>query len=134
MLIGRRFESLSLSVIIFGTFLKLTHYQVNGIGLAYVVVGNTGLPPVVFLHALGEDSSAWSTVVEALTPRYRTYAVDFRGQGGSERMLGGATESRRSVAVEPPRATGCSCRPRHPLPLSLQSRLPILLHPPYSDA
>ena len=57
--------------------------EVNGIGLAYAVAGDTGLPPVVLLHALGEDGNTWSTVVEALTPRYRTYTVDLRGHGGS---------------------------------------------------
>jgi len=46
--------------------------EVNGIGLAYSVAGDTGLPPVVLLHALGEDSNAWGTVVEAVTLRYRT--------------------------------------------------------------
>jgi 3-oxoadipate enol-lactonase len=62
---------------------KMSRVEVNGIELAYAVAGDTGLPPVVLLHALGEDSGAWSTVVEALTPRCRTYAVDLRGHGGS---------------------------------------------------
>ena len=55
----------------------------NGIGLAYAVAGDTGLPPAVLLHALGEDSSTWSEVIEALTPMSRVYAVDLRGHGGS---------------------------------------------------
>jgi pimeloyl-ACP methyl ester carboxylesterase len=57
--------------------------EVNGIGLAYSVAGDTGLPPAVLLHALGENSNAWGTVLEALTPRCRVYAVDLRGHGGS---------------------------------------------------
>jgi pimeloyl-ACP methyl ester carboxylesterase len=57
--------------------------EVNGVELAYTVAGEIGLPPVVLLHALGEDSNAWSKVVEAMTPRYRMYAVDLRGHGGS---------------------------------------------------
>ncbi len=61
----------------------MSSVEVNGIGLAYVVAGDTGLPPAVLLHALGEDSNAWSTVVEALIPRCRVYAVDLRGHGGS---------------------------------------------------
>jgi len=56
---------------------------VNGVGLAYAVAGDAGLPPAVLLHALGEDSNAWGTVLEALTPRCRVYAVDLRGHGGS---------------------------------------------------
>ncbi len=55
----------------------------NGVGLAYAVAGDAGLPPAVLLHALGEDSNAWGTVLEALTPRCRVYAVDLRGHGGS---------------------------------------------------
>lgn len=55
----------------------------NGIGLTYAVAGDTGLPPAVLLHALGEDSNAWGTVLKALTPRCRVYAVDLRGHGGS---------------------------------------------------
>ena len=62
---------------------EISSVDVNGIGLAFAVAGDTGLPPIVLLHALGEDSNTWSTVVEALTLRYRTYAVDLRGHGGS---------------------------------------------------
>jgi 3-oxoadipate enol-lactonase len=62
---------------------EMSHVEVNGIGLAYVIAGDTGLPPVVLLHALGEDSIAWTTVIEALAPRCRVYAVDLRGHGGS---------------------------------------------------
>ena len=57
--------------------------DVNGIGLAYAVAGDIGLPPAVLLHALGEDSNAWGAVLEALAPMYRVYAVDLRGHGSS---------------------------------------------------
>ena len=62
---------------------EMSTVEVNGIGLAYVVSGDTELPPAVLLHALGEDSNTWSAVVEALTPRHRVFAVDLRGHGGS---------------------------------------------------
>lgn len=55
----------------------------NGIGLTYAVAGDSELPPAVLLHALGEDGNTWTTVIEALTPRYRVYAIDLRGHGGS---------------------------------------------------
>lgn len=61
----------------------MSNVEVNGIGLAYAVAGDTGLPPAVLLHALGEDSNGWGTVVEALAPRCRVHAVDLRGHGGS---------------------------------------------------
>ena len=61
----------------------MSSVEVNGVGLAYAVAGDAGLPPAVLLHALGEDSNAWGTVLEALTPRCRVYAVDLRGHGGS---------------------------------------------------
>ena len=61
----------------------MSSVEVNSIGLAYAVAGDTGLPPAVLLHALGEDSNAWGTVLEALTPSCRVYAVDLRGHGGS---------------------------------------------------
>ena len=67
------------------TVRDLPSVKVNGIELAYTVAGEVGLPPVVLLHALAEDSSGWSVVVEALVPRYRVYAVDLRGHGGSSR-------------------------------------------------
>jgi len=63
--------------------MEMSSVEVNGIGLAYAVAGDTELPPAVLLHALGEDSNTWTTVIEALTPRYRVYAIDLRGHGGS---------------------------------------------------
>jgi pimeloyl-ACP methyl ester carboxylesterase len=57
--------------------------KVNGIELTYAVAGHVGLPPLVLLHALADDSSTWSEMVEALIPMYRVYAVDLRGHGGS---------------------------------------------------
>jgi pimeloyl-ACP methyl ester carboxylesterase len=39
---------------------------------------------VVLLHALGETSSDWTPVAEALTPTWRVYAPDLRGHGASD--------------------------------------------------
>jgi pimeloyl-ACP methyl ester carboxylesterase len=57
--------------------------KVNGVELAYTGAGEVGLPPVVLLHALAEDGSTWSEVVEALVPIFRVYVIDLRGHGGS---------------------------------------------------
>jgi pimeloyl-ACP methyl ester carboxylesterase len=58
---------------------------VNGVRLAYRVAGDPTAPPLVLLHALGENSGSWDTVVPTLGTRYRTYALDLRGHGASER-------------------------------------------------
>jgi 3-oxoadipate enol-lactonase len=44
----------------------------------------------VLLHALGEESSDWARVAEALAPAWRVYAPDLRGHGASD-WLGGYT-------------------------------------------
>src|SRR5664279_3754102 len=62
---------------------EMSRVEVNGIELAYAVAGDTGLPPVVLLHALGEDSRGWGMVAEGLAPIYRVYSVDLRGHGAS---------------------------------------------------
>lgn len=51
--------------------------------LAYDAVGDPGRPPVVLLHALGEDRGDWCTVVDALVATHRAYVVDLRGHGQS---------------------------------------------------
>ncbi len=62
---------------------ELTSVDVDGIDLTYRTAGEAGLPVVLLLHALGEDSSDWNAVVEALAPANRVYALDLRGHGGS---------------------------------------------------
>jgi pimeloyl-ACP methyl ester carboxylesterase len=46
--------------------------------------GAAATPPVVLLHALGEDSSDWERVAPELTPSWRVYAPDLRGHGASD--------------------------------------------------
>jgi 3-oxoadipate enol-lactonase len=57
---------------------------VRDVRLACRLDGDPSGPPLVLLHALGEDGSDWDTVVGALSATYRTYAVDLRGHGGSD--------------------------------------------------
>ncbi|MFF9623557.1 alpha/beta fold hydrolase [Streptomyces griseosporeus] len=56
----------------------------HGIRLAYDVSGPDQGPPVVLLHALGEDARSWRAVSSVLAAKWRVYAVDLRGHGRSE--------------------------------------------------
>jgi 3-oxoadipate enol-lactonase len=58
--------------------------QAGAIQLGYRTWGPAAAPPVVLLHALGEQSSDWATVAAALAPSWRVYAPDLRGHGDSD--------------------------------------------------
>jgi|GEM_PF-6665970 len=70
--------------------------SVDGIDLTYRTAGEAGLPVVVLLHALGENSSDWNAVVEALAPADRVYALDLRGHEGSSQPGAYSLELMRS--------------------------------------
>jgi pimeloyl-ACP methyl ester carboxylesterase len=53
----------------------------GGLRLAYRTWGDPSAPPLVLLHALGEDSSDWDDVATAFAGRWRVYAPDLRGHG-----------------------------------------------------
>jgi 3-oxoadipate enol-lactonase len=56
----------------------------GGIRLAYRLSGPASAPPLVLLHALGEDSSGWEEIASALAKSWRVYSVDLRGHGRSD--------------------------------------------------
>ncbi len=58
--------------------------DVRGIRLAYRVSGPPEAPPLVLLHALGENATDWEQVVPALAHSRRVYALDLRGHGRSD--------------------------------------------------
>lgn len=58
--------------------------DVGGVRLAYQVSGPPDAPPLVLLHALGEDATDWEAVVPVLARSRRVYALDLRGHGRSE--------------------------------------------------
>jgi 3-oxoadipate enol-lactonase len=58
--------------------------QVGEAELAYRTWGPAGAPPLVLLHALGEQSSDWTPVARALSSSWRVYAPDLRGHGASD--------------------------------------------------
>ncbi|MFH8552614.1 alpha/beta fold hydrolase [Streptomyces celluloflavus] len=58
--------------------------DVGGVRLAYEVSGPPDAPPLVLLHALGEDATDWETVAPVLARNRRVYALDLRGHGRSD--------------------------------------------------
>lgn len=64
---------------------QVRRVQAGGIRLAYRAWGPADAPPVVLLHALGEQSSDWAPVAAALGSSWRVYAPDLRGHGASDR-------------------------------------------------
>lgn len=60
------------------------HVQAGRVRLAYRAWGPAGAPPLVLLHALGEQSSDWAPVARALASSCRVYAPDLRGHGASD--------------------------------------------------
>jgi pimeloyl-ACP methyl ester carboxylesterase len=59
--------------------------QIGEVWMAYQVSGDPGAPPLVLLHALGEDATNWDGVVAAFVRHWRVYALDLRGHGESDR-------------------------------------------------
>jgi pimeloyl-ACP methyl ester carboxylesterase len=58
--------------------------ETAGIRLAYQVFGSPDAPPLVLLHALGEDATDWDDVMPAFARHWRVYALDLRGHGRSD--------------------------------------------------
>jgi pimeloyl-ACP methyl ester carboxylesterase len=56
----------------------------GGIRLAYQVAGDPAAPPLVLLHALGENSADWAGVTGPLAASFREFALDLRGHGASD--------------------------------------------------
>ncbi|WP_256090377.1 alpha/beta fold hydrolase [Actinacidiphila rubida] len=71
-------------------------YQVNGVLLACEADGPPDGPPVLLLHALGEDRGSWRAVSAGLAADgWRTLAPDLRGHGDSGHPGAYAFESMR---------------------------------------
>jgi pimeloyl-ACP methyl ester carboxylesterase/GNAT superfamily N-acetyltransferase len=71
-------------------------YQVNGVLLACESSGPAGGPPLLLLHALGEDRTTWRHVADVFAgDGWRTLAVDLRGHGDSGHPGAYAFESMR---------------------------------------
>lgn len=71
-------------------------YQVNGVLLACEAMGPADGPPLLLLHALGEDRTSWRAVAAGLAADgWRTLALDLRGHGESGHPGAYAYESMR---------------------------------------
>lgn len=69
--------------------------DIGHLTLAYRVFGDPDAPPLVLLHALGENAADWDEVAAALAGRRRVYAVDLRGHGASGRCAAYSLELMR---------------------------------------
>ncbi|MFF8196442.1 alpha/beta fold hydrolase [Streptomyces bobili] len=58
--------------------------HVGGVRLAYQASGPPDAPPLVMLHALGEDATDWDIVAPVFARSWRVYALDLRGHGRSD--------------------------------------------------
>jgi pimeloyl-ACP methyl ester carboxylesterase len=56
--------------------------------LAYDVGGDEDARPLLLLHGLSANSTSWAPVIEQTARRWRSYALDFRGHGRSDRTPG----------------------------------------------
>ncbi|MEE4544987.1 alpha/beta fold hydrolase [Streptomyces sp. V4-01] len=75
---------------------EVSAYEVNGVLLVCEADGPPDGPPVLLLHALGEDRGSWREVAAALArDGWRTLAVDLRGHGDSGHPGSYAYESMR---------------------------------------
>ncbi|MBP2400570.1 alpha/beta fold hydrolase [Streptomyces syringium] len=58
--------------------------ETGAVRLAYRVSGQPDAPPLVLLHALGENAADWDAVAPAFARHRRVFALDLRGHGRSD--------------------------------------------------
>ena len=61
----------------------------TGIRMHYAVQGDSAGEPVIMLHGTGDSWFSFSRIMPLLSPRFRVYALDQRGQGRSSRAATG---------------------------------------------
>jgi pimeloyl-ACP methyl ester carboxylesterase len=61
----------------------LLRLDIGDLRLAYRADGSPGAPPLVLLHALGENGTDWAEVAADLADTFRVYVPDLRGHGAS---------------------------------------------------
>ncbi|WAH36020.1 alpha/beta fold hydrolase [Alicyclobacillus dauci] len=64
---------------------RVNQIELNGLNFQYYETGDISAPPLVALHALGQDAQSWNQVAAVLGKKYRVLALDQRGHGGSSR-------------------------------------------------
>ena len=66
-------------------------------GIAYDVGGDQDGRPLVLLHGLSANSTSWAPVIERTVRGWRSYALDFRGHGRSDRTPAGTASTTTST-------------------------------------
>lgn len=64
---------------------EVKQIELNGQTFKYRESGDLSAPPLVALHALGENAESWDKAAAELGEKYRVLALDQRGHGGSAR-------------------------------------------------
>ena len=64
---------------------RVKQIELDGLKFQYRETGDPLLPPLVALHALGQNAQSWDEVASVLGTKYRVIALDQRGHGGSSR-------------------------------------------------
>src|ERR1035438_1683580 len=57
---------------------------IGQVGLAYRVSGDPDAPPMLLLHALGDQGETWEPVAAEMAGAFRMYMPDLRGHGRSD--------------------------------------------------
>src|SRR5437763_16510138 len=71
----------------------------NGQSLGYVEAGGGDATPIVFLHGVGSDKSAWHPQLDHLGKTRRAIAFDYPGYGDSDRATEGTTRDDYAAAI-----------------------------------
>lgn len=74
-----------LGVLTYGRMTDQLDLTVGDVRLACRVSGAVDDPPLVLLHALGEESSTWDAVTAQFEESFRVVTIDLRGHGRSDR-------------------------------------------------
>lgn len=71
-------------------FLKPAWVDLDRVSLRYAVSGNPApdTPPIVLLHEMAASMETWEPAIEVLARDHHVIAYDWRGCGGSEKIVG----------------------------------------------
>ncbi|MDF2373614.1 MAG: alpha/beta fold hydrolase [Rhizobiaceae bacterium] len=71
-------------------FLKPQWVDLDRVSLRYAVSGNVSVesPPIVLLHEMAASMETWEPAIEILARDHHVIAYDWRGSGGSEKIVG----------------------------------------------
>jgi 3-oxoadipate enol-lactonase len=70
-----------------------------GYAIGYAEAGSGAAPPIVFLHGVGSDKSAWRPQLEYFSRDRRVIAFDYPGYGDSDPAPAGTTRDDYAAAI-----------------------------------